>query len=455
MNADLTLALTGTLTPAALAANYLVVNNGNNLTQSVHINTDTALPTGVNISIPMILLADNGATGDTDFTLANPGGKIDLHGLTALELLPGDNSIHTPNPNIWYLTDRAYSHTADAILNIASTMPLDWAYSLDSLHLRMGEIRTENVARADVARASSPWSSSSTGFQPVNPSAQTAQSNPSASSSPNGNLWVRTRAYRLNATNPVTRMSYRTFAYGVTAGLDKLFHTENSVTLLGAFIDAGRITRDFDITGSGGNGQSNTIGLGAYLTLLNNQGWFADLVARADRYSNSFDARAYNGAITQGNYSVAAAGLSLELGKRFTRQNGWWVEPTLQAAILWMNTAAFETRATATHPPMHVNIASAQSAQYRAQVRFGKQIQDSRWTPYGKLAAVAVDAQSAPITAHNKTVNASNSGKRAEFGLGTAYRIDLKSQFYLDYQYDKSPQYERPWSFNFGYRRVW
>ena len=104
---------------------------------------------------------------------------------------------------------------------------------------------------------------------------------------------------------------------------------------------------------------------------------------------------------------------------------------------------------------MHVAIASSRASQYRALVRFGKQLRDSRWTPYGKIAAVAVDAQSADITAQNKTVSATNTGKRVEFGLGTSYRIDAKSQFYLDYQYDRAPKYERPWSFNLGYRRVW
>jgi outer membrane autotransporter protein len=237
--------------------------------------------------------------------------------------------------------------------------------------------------------------------------------------------------------------------------MDKLFRTQNTTNLLGAFIDTGRTTRQFDITGSGGNGMSNTVALGAYLTLLNERGWFADLVARADRYSNSIDARSFDGTLTHGNYTAVAYGLSLEAGKRFTRRDGWWVEPGLQAAILWMGSADFSTRETPVQHPIHVSIASARSTQYRALVRFGKQIRDSRWTPYGKFAAVAVDTQSALIAASGKIVPAAASGKRVEFGLGTSYRIDLKSQFYIDYQYDKSPTHERPWSFNAGYRRLW
>jgi outer membrane autotransporter protein len=310
----------------------------------------------------------------------------------------------------------------------------------------MGEVRTENVARA-----SSPWSSSGTGFQPVNPSAQTAQSNPSASSSPNGNLWLRTRAYRLNALNDQTGYTYRAFNYGVTAGMDKLFPTQTGVTLLGAFIDAGRTDRQFD---NAGTGRSNTMALGVYLTLLNTRGWYADLVGRVDRHSNTFDARAYDGNLTHGNYSATSQGVSLELGKRFTRQNGWWVEPSLQAAIVWMNAASFNTRATDTQRALRVTIDNAQSAQYRAQVRFGKQIRDSRWTPYGKIAAVAIDTQSPAIASHGTTIHPPGTCKRVEFGLGTSYRITLTSQFYADYQYDRAPRYERPWSINLGYRRI-
>jgi outer membrane autotransporter protein len=46
-------------------------------------------------------------------------------------------------------------------------------------------------------------------------------------------------------------------------------------------------------------------------------------------------------------------------------------------------------------------------------------------------------------------------GWRAEFGLGAAFRLDAKSQLYLDYEYSRAPRYERPWSLNLGCRTLW
>jgi hypothetical protein len=178
MNADFALATTG-INPAGKAANHLTIATNAAGQSAIYINAINA-PALPNVSIELITL---NTARDTDFILANPG-RILEYGFTAFELVRGDSSPYTPDHNKWYLSDRAYSHTADAIINTVASFPLEWSYSLDALHLRMGEVRTEtlrsDVARSDVARASSPWSSSSTGFQPVNPSAPSAQSNPSA-----------------------------------------------------------------------------------------------------------------------------------------------------------------------------------------------------------------------------------------------------------------------------------
>lgn len=44
------------------------------------------------------------------------------------------------------------------------------------------------------------------------------------------------------------------------------------------------------------SGTSNTrnVGVGAYLTLLSDNGWFADIVASVDRYSNKHNAKTPN-----------------------------------------------------------------------------------------------------------------------------------------------------------------
>ncbi|MDF9833703.1 outer membrane autotransporter protein, partial [Ereboglobus sp. PH5-5] len=93
--------------------------------------------------------------------------------------------------------------------------------------------------------------------------------------------------------------------------------------------------------------------------------------------------------------------------------------------------------------------------QYRALLRFGRQIKDSRWHPYGKLAGVTVDSDRGAIKAHGKTFRTDYDGKRIEMGFGTSYRLDAASQLHIDYEYAKARAYDRPWSINLGYRRLW
>ncbi|WP_161554779.1 autotransporter-associated beta strand repeat-containing protein [Ereboglobus luteus] len=412
MNADLS-ALSEGINNAATIANYLDIANAGAGTHNVFIETNGTLPSALNASIELIGVD---AASSATFTLANnAAGKLE-YDLTVFELVRGDLSDYTPNANMWYLSDRNLSHAADAIINTASTLAIDWNYSLDSIHQRLGDIRL-GLEHASL-----------------------------------GSVWIKSRGYRLNATNELSGMSFRQYGWGVTGGADKSFGTQTGVSLLGGFIDAGGINREFD---NNGNGHTTNVGIGAYLTLIKNNGWFADITARADRYSNRFEARSYDGTTTKGRYNNNALGLSLEAGRRLQRTDGWWIEPTVQMSVLWLDGASYTTEANATHRAMKVKINDSMNTQYRALLRFGRQIKDSRWHPYGKLAGVAVDSDRGAIKAHGKTFRTDYDGRRVEFGLGTSYRIDTASQLYIDYEYAKAQAYERPWSINLGYRRLW
>jgi len=227
--------------------------------------------------------------------------------------------------------------------------------------------------------------------------------------------------------------------------------------LVGAMLDAGGITRDFDANGTG---SATGFSVGLYATYLHRAGWYADLVAKADFYKNKFTALADQGATTaRGTYNTAAYGLSLELGRMFVRRDGtmagWWVEPNLQVANVWLKGTTYDTTPAAQQ--INVKLDNGTAQQYRAQVRFGKQIANGRWYPYAKFAAVKVESQNAIVHADDYDLRAQSiyDGIRAEFGLGTTYLINAKSQLYLDYEYARAALYERPWTLNLGYRRVW
>jgi outer membrane autotransporter protein len=264
---------------------------------------------------------------------------------------------------------------------------------------------------------------------------------------------LRARGYHLNADNRLTGLAFDEYVYGLTAGGDKIFHRDDchAALLLGGFLDLGRITRDF--AGAGNTGHTANLSAGLYGTWLHDAGWHADLVLKADRYKHHFDARTADARTVAGDYASAAQGLSLELGRRLARADGWWLEPGAQAAVAWLRGAHYRT--TPGNQSLDVQVSAARAAQYRAQIRFGRVIANSRWAPHGKFGVVKTDTTGGALRAAGETLAPAPDGWRGEFGLGASLRLDARSQLYLDYEYSKAAHYERPWSLNLGYRTLW
>ncbi|OAM91745.1 autotransporter-associated beta strand repeat-containing protein [Termitidicoccus mucosus] len=409
------------LKAAGEAANHLTVTGSSAGAFTVSVNTLDGEHGGDETAIPLI----TDQTGAAVYQLE--GEKITL-GLSEFKFANGaaSESTLTLDPRTWYLYDSGLSQAADAIIDTASLLAKDWHYSLDALYLRMGDVRAELLAASD------------------NRDSETENRELT------GNVWVRSRGYRLNADNVLTGRGVEQYAYGATAGGDKAFETESGVNLLGAFIDMGRITRDF---GQDSDGETGSVSVGLYATMLKNNGWYADLVLKADRYKHSFEVSTVNGRPVRGRYNSEALGASLELGRRLERADGWWLEPSVQAAVARLGGASYRT--TPANAAIDVKVDDATAAQYRGQVRFGRQLKDTRWAPYGKFAVVKAYTDGGTIRAHNRDLSVDFDGWRMEFGAGASYRISDLSQLYLDYEYGRAAHYERPWAFNLGYRRLW
>ncbi|OAM89967.1 autotransporter outer membrane beta-barrel domain-containing protein [Termitidicoccus mucosus] len=375
------------------------------------------------------------AAGLYDYSVQN-GAQIDANGAQGL------------SATNWYLARAGLSSTADAIINTAAMLGRDWHYSLDALYLRMGDMRAECLpgpVGPDLASGRA---------RKTTPETQSGATQGRAlQRAATGNIWVRARGYRLNAGPGLTGRAFDEYAYGLTAGGDKAFRNDerNRTVLLGAFLDLGRITRDF--SGAGNTGDTGSLSAGLYGTWLHDAGWHADLVLKADRYKHRFDARTADARPVHGAYSSGAQGLALELGRRLEAGDGWWVEPAAQAAVAWLRGANYRTAPG--NQSLDVKVGTARAAQYRALVRFGKQLRDSRWQPYGKFGVMRTDTAGGAIRVAGETFTPDYDGWREEFGLGASCRLDAGSQLYFDYEYAKAAAYERPWSINLGYRRLW
>ncbi|MDR2674852.1 MAG: autotransporter outer membrane beta-barrel domain-containing protein, partial [Opitutaceae bacterium] len=367
-----------------------------------------------------IWLIDAGpGAGGATFTLE--GGTTDI-GVSAYGFQQGDGSEAYPARGRFYLAPAGLSNAADAILNTVAMIGADWHYGLDALYLRMGDTRD---TRAGNDKAGG-----------------------------RGNVWARARGYRLNASNKLSGRSFHQYNSGLTAGADRAFRGDACASVFGAMVDMGKIDRAFANRGTGG---TTSLSVGLYAAWLLDAGWHADVILKADLYKNKFDARAFDGQSTTGDYDSQAQGGSVEIGRRFHYGDGAWAEFGAQAAIARMHGESYDTLSAAANPihVIHVKVDGATATQYRLQMRFGRQLGNGKWNPYFKIAGACGNAAGGTVHANDRALKADYEGWRAETGAGFSYLASEKSMLYFDYEYAKARSYSRPWSLNLGCRRAW
>jgi len=342
----------------------------------------------------------------------------------AIPVAPAVSAVHVA-PAAPAIPAAAAPAAATTLASIAASQVINWTFSLDNLVQRMGEVRLENLA--------------------VNNGGDLHY---------NGNLWARAYGNRVNADATITGVPFHEYTYGASVGADKAFQGRDFTALAGLMGDFSKTNRSFN---DAGDGSSRNAGIGFYATLLSAEGWFADLAGRLDSLNTKFSVNAPdNDPAISGNYTTSMETLSLQAGRVFKRASGWWTEASLQAAISWAGSGACDTLAGAQGQSLRVRLDSARDLQYRAMLRFGRRIGNSRWYPYGKIAIAKVDTTDGMIYAGDTFAIASDyNGPRFECGLGTAYRIDEFNQVCLDYNYVKAGNYDSPWNASLGYRVLW
>lgn len=320
--------------------------------------------------------------------------------------------------NAHYLNaSNSISHEADAILNTASVMSADWHFELDSLSSRMGDVRRELKALGDHR--------------------------------PGGNVWARGNAYHVDADAELGGYAFTQDAYGVMVGIDKAFRAGKGHVLLGAFGGFTTVDRSFD---NRGDGTSDGVSGGLYLTWLHKDGWYADATAKYNQYKNDFTARDSDGSVlSSASYDNNAYGGSFEFGRYYQGSTGWWIEASAQFAYSYIEEARFTTSTGS-----RVVIFDSEATQYRGSIRWGKIFKD-RLSLWMKTALVGTNNDCGEVRFYgsDNTMRADIDGLRMEAGVGVNYSLTKRSQLYFDYEYAKADYYTRPWSFNLGYRLAW
>lgn len=81
-------------------------------------------------------------------------------------------------------------------------------------------------------------------------------------------------------------------------------------------------------TFAAGSGENNHTGLAIYGSYLSDSGSFVDLIAKYARLDNEF--KTVGAGVGDADYKENAYSLSAEYGKRFTSDNGFWIEPQVE-----------------------------------------------------------------------------------------------------------------------------
>ncbi len=420
-------ALGKTLTVASLAGTGTYVMEVNFAAQEADRIIVTGSATGTH-TLQLTALGGSAASGAAPLQLVSIGAgdatftanAVDVGMDSYMPFQGSSSNPHASDPLTWYLGRDAQSNAADAILATAGVLATDWHYSLDSLRLRMGELRSGGLPAAGQG----------------------------GESAPTGNVWVRTNAYHLSVGRDAAGAAFEQDSFSLTAGLDRALSKDAATFLAGGFVSMGRSTREHDNLGESSTG---SVGVGFYATWLQAAGWYSDFVARIDRYDNRLDARSDDGQLTRADYSSVLYGFSIEAGRRLQNRR-FWLEPSVQAAVACVGGEDY-TAASSSSSVIDVSVRQATTAQYRLQLRGGMDL--GVWQPYAKAGAVRSNTDGGEVYADGRTYAPSLDGWRFETGLGVSYLIDPSSQVYFDYEYNRAGSYERPWALNLGYRRNW
>lgn len=264
--------------------------------------------------------------------------------------------------------------------------------------------------------------------------------------------WIRTHGSGHIVDRSVTGNSFRQNYYGVDLGVDQICLKDNrNILITGFFAGYGRLDQDYRTYR--GRGNSDSFHLGGYATWLHENGWYADLVGKVQRFDNSFSAYDESGNNTRGDYLNLGLGASLEVGRRFKNEKGWFIEPQLQASYVHFTDANYTTIGDNV---FNVSLSDADVAQFRGGVVAGRTIPDGRhtWQPYLKAGVIEQVSSGGHVRADGGEWRPNLDGTRAVVGAGVIWQIGNKHQLHLDYEASFASKYTMPWNVNLGYRFI-
>lgn len=344
------------------------------------------------------------ASGDASFALLN--GRVDL-GTYSYDLLQ-------IGANDWYLdaASKVISPGTASVLALFDASRSAWYGELSTLRSRMGEVRMN--------------------------SGQTGG-------------WIRTYGNRFDVSAD-SGMAYKQTQHGLSLGVDtpvpSLGDGQWVVGLLGGYSRS-----DLQIK-HGTSGEVDSFYVGSYATWLDaDSGYYFDGVLKLNRFQNKSDVALSDGAKAKGRYDTHGLGTTLEFGRHIKLDDGYFVEPFVQAAALVVQGKDYSLNngMSAEGSRSHSLLGTAGASVGRDIDLGGGQILQ----PYLKAAVVHEFAKDNDVKVNNTTFDNDLSGSRLALGGGVAMKVSDKVQLHADLDYSHGDKIKQPWGVNFGATYAW
>ena len=191
----------------------------------------------------------------------------------------------------------------------------------------------------------------------------------------NQGVWAKYIGGKSNMTNGAdTHMTYN----GVQVGYD---HKVSNGWTFGGALDYSTSSNSYAV----GNGDSKIAGIGLYGTKQHDDGRYLDIIARGSRLSNTYKLHSLGGHQLNGDYHTFGTSLSAEYGKRIKKQNGFYMDPSVEFIVGRLNGVSYDANIV-NGGSMHVKADAVNSAVGRLGLGIGRETETSNI--FAKLALV-------------------------------------------------------------------
>lgn len=195
-----------------------------------------------------------------------------------------------------------------------------------------------------------------------------------------------------------------------------------------------------------GSGENNHTGVAVYGSYLGEKGSFIDLIAKYSRMDNEYKTSA---GVGDADYKTNGYSVSAEYGKRFTKDNGLWIEPQVELTYGTVGSANYMTSKDAS-----VRQDGIDSLVGRVGFALGKNIKAGN--VYARASYLYDFDGEANVTYSKGGVTRSFEqdlgGGWWEVGIGSNINLSNATHLYFDVEKTYGGDVATPWQWNVGVR---